>query len=331
MKDKLSHRERIQAIMRGETPDRPAISLWRHFYHLESTAKGLAEAMLDYQRKYDWDFMKINPRASYHVEDWGNKLDWSVREFDKHRKVKFAIESIEDWDKIGILSPSSPVLAEHLNAIRLIKKGSGKELPLLMTVFTPFSVAGDLMAREKMLLEHLAQDPKRVIRALENITITFEHYVKEIRNAGADGIFLATTEWATSEMMTYSQYAEYARPLDLRILKATGTDALNLLHVCRGNNYLKELSDYPVQMVNWDASDPTNPPIDEGTEFLKDKTAVGGIDQTGWLRHANPAEIAEEISKIKERMAGRRFIFGPGCTYDPQVPEKNIRAVREAI
>ena len=64
MKDKLSHRERIEAIMRGETPDRPAISLWRHFYHLESTAKGLAEAMLEYQKKYDWDFMKINPRAS---------------------------------------------------------------------------------------------------------------------------------------------------------------------------------------------------------------------------------------------------------------------------
>jgi len=331
MKDKLSHRERIEAIMRGETPDRPAISLWRHFYHLESTAKGLAEAMLEYQKKYDWDFMKINPRASYHVEDWGNKLEWSIREFDKHRKVKFAIESIEDWEKIEVLSPAAPVLTEHLNAVRLIRKGSGKELPLLMTVFTPLSIAGDLVAREKMLLEHLAQDPQRVIRALENITVTFEHYVTEIRNAGADGIFLATTEWATSEMMTYSQYAEYARPLDLRILNATGTDALNLLHVCRGNNYLKELSDYPVQLVNWDASDPTNLPIDRGVEFLKDKIAVGGIDQTGWLWYATPGEIAEEMSKIKEQMTGRRFIFGPGCTYDPQVPDKNIRAVRAAV
>ena len=69
--ERLSHRERLAAILAGERPDRFAASMWRHFFHMESTVDGTAEAMLHFQREYDWDFMKINPRADYHIEGWG--------------------------------------------------------------------------------------------------------------------------------------------------------------------------------------------------------------------------------------------------------------------
>ena len=62
-------RERVQAALAGEPVDWPPVSMWRHFYEFEETAEGLAEAMLGFQRRYDWDFMKVNPRASYHAED----------------------------------------------------------------------------------------------------------------------------------------------------------------------------------------------------------------------------------------------------------------------
>ena len=54
--------------------DRPPVSMWRHFYAEETAADTLAEAMLGFQREYDWDFMKVNPRASYHAEDWGLEM-----------------------------------------------------------------------------------------------------------------------------------------------------------------------------------------------------------------------------------------------------------------
>lgn len=308
----LSHRERIKAIIQGEAPDRPAISLWRHFYHRESTPQGLAGAMLEFQKKYDWDFMKINPRASYHVEDWGNRLDWSTDEFQKHRKIKFAIAKIEDWDKIEPLHSSTPVLSEHLKAVSIIKKGSDPELPLLMTVFSPISIAGDLVPDGKMLMRHLTDEPNRVTDAFENITITFENYMVELRNAGVDGIFLATTEWASEDVMTYEQYTKYARPYDLRILKAAGEDGLNLLYVCGKNNFLKELSDYPVKLFNWESYDPSNLNLDAGLELLKGNTIVGGIDHSGWLLHATPGEIKYQMSRLRDHFAGQKLIFGPG-------------------
>jgi len=69
--DKYSHRDRLEMILAGEKPDRFAASFWRHFFHMEHHAEGTAEAMVSFQKRFDWDFIKINPRADYHVEDRG--------------------------------------------------------------------------------------------------------------------------------------------------------------------------------------------------------------------------------------------------------------------
>ncbi len=210
----------------------------------------------------------------------------------------------------------------------MIKKGSDRQLPLLMTIFSPFSIAGDLVSDGKMLIEHLTEDPVRVTYALENITVTFENYIAELFNAGIDGIFFATTEWASADMITYKDYSKFARPYDLRILKSAKAGSLNLLHVCGKNNFLKELSDYPAALVNWECYDPTNLNLDDGLQLMKDKTVVGGIDHTGWLTHATPAEIKYEMTRLTNRYAGQKIIFGPGCTIEPNIREENIKAVR---
>jgi uroporphyrinogen decarboxylase len=331
MSDKYSHRERIQKIMAGEKPDRFGASNWRHFYHKESTAEGLAEAMLAFQKRFDWDFMKINPRAGYHAEDWGNTYKWSHDEFTKHDKTGFAVNSADDWDKIDVLPAGTPVLTDHLKAIELIKKSSDPELPLMMTVFNPIGIARYLCGSIPKMVEYINNVPDNVHHALENITVTFERYVTEIRDAGADGIFYATLEWASSDLLTYEQYEKFGRQYDLRILKASGDDSLNILHVCGSNNYLKQLSDYPVRLINWDACDPTNVNIDTCFDFLGDKTAIGGLDHKGWLWYGTPEEVATEVGKIKERMSGKRFIFGPGCSIDAHIPFANLDAVRKNL
>ena len=150
---KYSPRERIELILNGYKTDRYAASFWRHFYHKESRADGTAEAMLDFQNHFGWDFMKINPRADYHVEDWGLEQDWSTEELTKHTKVKFPITKPDDWDNIEPLQPTAPVLAEHLQVVNLIRKGVGKELPILMTLFTPLAIAGRMVEDDTASIE----------------------------------------------------------------------------------------------------------------------------------------------------------------------------------
>jgi len=332
--ERYSHRERLNIILAGEKPDRFAASFWRRFFHKENCAKGTAEAMLDFQKQLDWDFMKINPRADYHIEDWGLKQNFSTSEFTKHTKSDFPVADADDWDRIEPLDPlKAPVLAEHLQTVSLIKKGSDSQLPLLMTVFTPLAVAGRMVDDDQLLADHLAKYPEKVHRALRAITDTFKAFVIELRNAGADGLFYATTQWAASNLITWDQYQEFGVPYDLEVVEAIGDDTINLFHVCSSCNFLKELAgiDYNAAMYNWDSDDPTNLPLDKGIELLADKTVVGGVDRDGWLLNSNSQEIAYKIDRIKNDNDPSRLIIGPGCSIPPEVPLENLQAIRDRL
>ena len=67
----MNRRERVEACAAGKATDRPPASFWRHFFEEEVTGEGLARVMVGFQRQYDWDLVKINPRAHYHSGDWG--------------------------------------------------------------------------------------------------------------------------------------------------------------------------------------------------------------------------------------------------------------------
>lgn len=328
-----SPRERIEIIIAGEKPDRYAASFWRHFYHKEHYAAGTAEAMLDFQKEFGWDFMKINPRAEYHVEDWGLKLDFSHHEFTKHTKTSFPINDPDDWLKIERLPMTAPVLAEHLKVVSLIRKGAGPDLPLLMTVFTPLAIAGRMVPDRKMIPDHIRKHPAKISSALRAITDTFREFVSELRNAGADGLFFATTHYASSDLLTWDEYEKFAVPYEREILAATEDDAMNLLHVCGSNNYLEQMKmlDYPVGIYNWDSSDPTNRPLDIGLDMLANKAVVGGVDHRGWLLRSEADEMAEQIRRLKSEFSNTRLIIGPGCSVAPEVSLDNLRAIREAL
>lgn len=331
--EKYSHKERLQMIIAGEKPDRFAASFWRHYFHMEHNAEGTAEAMLEYQKEFDWDFMKINPRADYHIEDWGLKQVWSHDEFKKHTKSNFPISKVEDWDNIKALPSTSPALAEHLKVVSLIKKKSDRELPILMTVFTPLAIAGRMFADRQMLVDHIRTVPEKVEAGLRAITDTFVEFTSELRNAGADGLFLATTQWASEDMLTWEEYQRFGQPYDLELIKAAESDALNLLHVCGSNNYLEQMSriDYNSALYNWETANPTNLPLDKAVDVLKGKVMVGGVDHEGWLLQSDPDEVAYKIDELKERFDPTRLIIGPGCAVPPEVPAENLHAIRKSL
>ena len=61
----LSHRERMEKTISGETPDRAPVALWRHFPVDDQSADGLAKASSIFQKQYDFDFIKITPSSSF--------------------------------------------------------------------------------------------------------------------------------------------------------------------------------------------------------------------------------------------------------------------------
>jgi uroporphyrinogen decarboxylase len=325
----MNKRERVQAALQGKPVDRPPISFWRHFFEKEASAAGLAEAMLGFQRTYDWDFMKVNPRACYHAEPWGCRFQFSGQPDIGPKLIEAAVKTPDDWRQIRPVSPTTGAFDEQLEALRLIKEGLGGQVPFVETVFTPLSVAGRLVGSDEVMREHLERYPERVHEALEAITVTFEGFARACLEVGVDGLFYATTGWATYDQLTDAEYEEFGRPYDVRVLKAADGAPFNILHVCRSHNMLWKLMDYPTQAVNWATTDATNPQIGEVWQ-RSHRPIIGGVDHVETLRHGTPVVVAGQVrSAVGQTREG--LLIGPGCSISPQTPAANLRAARATV
>lgn len=327
--NKMKKKERVDAALRNQGVDRPPVSLWRHFFECEQTAEDLAGAMLSFQRKYDWDWMKVNPRASYHVEDWGVKVHYgNGGPTDKPQVTEYPIKSTSDWGKLKPLSPSQGALAEQIEALGRIGEALGGQTYFLETIFNPLSLAADLVGDDNALLSVMQSEPNALKDALEVITDTFAGFAGACVQAGASGIFFATTDWASRDKLNAEQWEEWGRPYDLRVLAAVQGAPFNVLHVCKNNNLLYNLLDYPVDAINWAVGSPGNPSLRE-VQLKTDKAVIGGYTNET-LRDGTPAQITSEARVAREHTGGRRWMLGPTCSIPVDCPEINIRAAREA-
>ena len=330
MSETMSKRERLEAAIQRRPTDRPPVSFWRHFYQQELTVEGLAAAMINWQRTYDWDFVKLNPRASYHVEDWGNRYHYSDNDRQPHQLDWYRVGDPAEWHRLEALEATQGVLGEHLKAVEMVKQGGGPEAPVLMTVFTPLSIAGRLAGGVPRMRQHLANHAAEVAGALERITEVFVSFAAECLNAGAEGLFFATTTWGTTDALSLEEYQRWGRPYDLRVLEAVREAPFNVLHVCASNNLLKALLDYPVQAFNWDANDPTNPDLSE-VLGLTDRAVIGGISQAKTSDEARREELLSEVAEARAATGSLGWMLGAGCVLPTDAAEANLRALREAV
>jgi len=309
--------------------DRPAISFWGHFYHRESSASELVDATLEHQREYGWDWVKLNPRKHYHVEDWGVRYQYSGRPGEKPLLQTWPVREPEDWRAITPKPFDRGALGEQLDAVRLLREGLPADVPMIETVFTPLAILAEMVEEPAVLKRHMGTHPDRIRQALEVVTATFEPFVAEVIARGADGIYLATTDWASKDWMTADEYREWARPWDLRLLAAASSAPFNVLHVCKPRNLLFELSDYPVRAFSYDATDPTNPTLDQALARLPG-AVMGGISHEGALQSGVEA-VTAEVRRGFEQTGGHRWLVAPGCSIPPRTPAANLKAVRTAI
>lgn len=330
MAEKLSAMERMQAALVGGEIDRPAHSLWRHFYEREMTAEELVEAMLHWQRTYGWDFMKVNPRAQYHIEPWGAKVQYFRDGTTKPLVHELPVKRTDDWANIKPVSPTEGALGEQLQALNLLRralKGSERIL-FVQTVFSPLSVVGDL-AEAEQLKQDMVANPDAVHAALAVITNTFAEYAVECINL-ADGIFFATTEWASRDNITAEQYAEFGRPYDLRVLQAVREAEFNILHVCKDNNLLLDLLDYPVRAFSWATLGDGNPQLD-AVLAKTDKAIIGGASLKT-LREGSEDEVRKQLYAALDRVDGSpRWIAAADCSIDVTTSAKNVAAFDSTV
>lgn len=356
MAEKMSKRERVLATLRGQPVDRPAFAFWGHHYDAEYSLGSHVSQVLWWQTALDMDFLKVQNRASFHVEDWGVRLRYPpVQPFvgvDMNYEPPadplgrpvvedYPVKNPKDWDKIQVLKPDVGALGERLVALRMIREGLKKisdDVPIFIeTIFTPLSITARLLgwegtdfAKLDVLQEHLRKYPEVLHRVQDVVTETYCAYARECIKAGAGGFMFATTNWATYDRWTIEEYNEHARPYDLRVLEAMREADFILLHVCKQNIMLFDLADYPVHAFNWAAHEPGNPSLKEVLDGIPDKTLVGGIDRSK-LGESTADIPLQQARKAWNETGGRRWICGPDCVVPGTARVENMRAVGDYL
>lgn len=326
----MNKRERVTAALAGLPVDRVPVSFWGHDFLREWSARGLADAMLESFRRYDWDYMKVNPRATYYAEAWGCCYQPSGDAARGPETVNFVLKSASDLEKIRPVDAGREPFAQQLEALRLIGRGLDGEAPFMQTVFSPLAVIGRIANSDlEAVRGYMREAPQALHGALGAVADTLAAYGRACLEAGASGIFFATVEWGTYDNTTAEQYLEFGRPYDLRMLEAVQGAAMNVLHVCRPRNMFDLLADYPVHAINWAVGEAGNPGLKQALDRTQ-RAVMGGVS-VSTVAQGTPDDVAKEVRQALSETAGQRFLLAPSCSIPPETPEANLHAVRSAV
>lgn len=333
-------RDRVMAVLSGEVPDRPPVTAYRHFPGMEFEGRDLAKVMVEFQKMYDWDWMKINPCAVYYYEVWGNQYDYNDYEGNVPHRESWAVHSAADLEKILEYPGDTGAFARQLESVRLIREAMGPEFPVFQSVFTPIAVLLNLCGdrspgryrpapREQcVLLDYFRSHREATHRALNNIARSLADYSAQCIRSGADGIFFAEMGLAREGYLTFEEWKEFTESYDKIVLEGIG-DKPAILHTCGIYGNPKRFVSYPIQGLHWAESAPGNPPIAGSERWLGRIAAMGGVDERLFGTGAEE-QISAMARKSVDNNRHRPFLLAPECTVDMASTEAELRALREA-
>jgi uroporphyrinogen decarboxylase len=324
---KMTKSQRIRAAVAGQPVDRMPVAFWRHWPVDDQRPESLVMAVMEFQSRYDLDFIKMPVSSTYTVTDYGVKHAYQGSLMGDRTYLEYAIKGLKDWERIEPLDIRKGTYGWHLQALDRVVKEREPETPVIVTMFNPLSIAAYAAGMETCMA-HLRSDPRKVETALKAITETSVRFAKAAIEAGADGIFLSTRH-ASYELMSESEYRQFGRPDDLEVLKAAAGGWFNVLHLHGQHLMLPQLADYPVQALNWH---------DRTTSFSLSKAKnlfpgamMGGVEQYKVLHFGTPEEVKSQVQDAIKQMDGLRLIVAPGCTYPLDAPHSNLTALRKAV
>ncbi len=323
-----SKRERLERAIAGEAVDRVPVALWRHWPGDDQRPADLAESTLEFQRRYDFDFVKITPASSFCISDYGVQDRWVGSLEGTREYTRRAVERSLDWTRLRVLEPTRGALGRQLECVRLIVAGLQGETPVLQTIFSPLAQAKNIAGGAR-LINHLRTAPERVHTGLNTITESTLRFIEELQRTGIDGIFYAI-QHASYDLLSEDEYRTFGRPYDLRILEALSSRWwLNMVHLHGEAPMFDLIADYPVQALNWHDRE-TDPDLALGkTKFPG--AVCGGLARWDPVHNGTPAEVREQARNAIEQTGGRRFILSTGCVIMTTTPLSNIRAIRAVV
>ncbi|HEY3082119.1 MAG TPA: uroporphyrinogen decarboxylase family protein [Chloroflexota bacterium] len=306
----LTKMERVRAAVRGHEVDRVPFCFWHHFKP-RANPHALAQATIEFFGGFDLDIFKIMPDIPYPFPD--NSI---------HRG--------EDWYLLPETGPWEGNFGRQLQTVQLLRELLGDEAPILLTVFSPITYAMRFGGRDR-IREHMTEHPVDLHAGLGVISRNLATSCEAAIDVGADGIFLAV-QGAGDSLLTPAEYAEFARPYELHVLRASLGGWLTTLHVHAASGLdIEPFLAYPAPVLSW-SDRLTGISLRDVRRKAPEKCLMGGLSERGPITNGTASQILAEMKDaLAQTDGGRRFILANGCSVPDDTPEDKLRLAREQV
>ena len=310
--------------------DRPPVGAWGHTYREEWSPADLAAVTIERARRFGWDFVKFQPRASTFAEAFGSRYHPSGHSLRAPILIRAAVPDLDSWKSVQLTNRQ--VLDDQVESIGIVARELGPDVPVIQTVFSPLTVGGYLVGKsQSRVVRELRKHPEIVGPALEKIAEDLAEFSRRSVEAGAAGIFFAVSGYAGDKVMKEAGYRDLALPYDLAVLGALPREAwFNVLHLCGSHLNFALARDLPAQAVSWSIHNQGNPSLREGRD-IAGRAVMGGLSQRATLVYGPGAKIEAEARAAVRDTDGRGLLLAPGCSVPPRVRDANLAAMMTAV
>jgi uroporphyrinogen decarboxylase len=301
--------ERVDAVLSGEKPDRPPLSLWYHFGVQHGSGEQFAHLTLEFFRHYDLDFLKV-------MNDYFYPCPAGID----------TLSSAADLKRLGPLVIEETDWARQLSALDFIRRGLGGRAYFIDTVFDPWQSLRRGLAGEN-LKPLMDKEPEALLHALDVVADNLIAYCRKSIAAGAAGIFMSVA--AAAETVSREEFITFVKPPAMKVFAAIADSGkMNTAHMHGEELFWEACLDFPVQVFSWWDRGPRGPSL----EAMKGRTpacVMGGIDQT-LVARASPAFLRRHVREGIRLGGDRGFLLANGCSIDTWVYPGSVRAIVEA-
>jgi [methyl-Co(III) methanol-specific corrinoid protein]:coenzyme M methyltransferase len=210
-----------------------------------------------------------------------------------------------------------------LDAAKAMKEGAGKELPTILGVTGPFTIAGHLVGTENLLL-WIVTEPEKTHKIVKFAAEYERMWLQEVEKLHLDMIQMSEPS-ASWDMVSPEWFDEFAGPYVRRAFEGL-EETKKVLHICGNMTPMLE------QMVKTGADGLS---IEEKSDPYKSVVIVNGraalIGNVGVVRPLLQG-TPEDVRKAALRSADAGFnIISAGCGLSALIPKQNILAMVNAI
>ena len=335
--DVMTGRERVTAVLKGETPDRvpffPLLMFFASdrggfsFREYATDHEALVSAQLNMFENYKVDAITVCSDAFRLSADLGGDMA-----FPENQTPYCASPVVKGEAGLAALKRPDPMrkgsrMRDRVDAVEKLSRATGDRAMVFGWVEMPFAEACNLcgVANFMMMLVDAPETAHKLLEFIAGIEIDF---ARAQLAAGAHAIGCGD---AAASMISAPHFREYALPYERMVTEAIrSSGGYSKLHICGNSSHLlDDLAKNGADLYNVDHM------VDlklAGEVYSKPGAAFkGNVNPVTDLLSATPEHAHKAADACVEMSRGKRYMLGAGCEIPAATPDEVFFAFAAAV